>query len=49
MRDRKGHYIVNDVYYANYTNVVAGIILVGLAITLLNKVVDVIQQKTFTT
>jgi len=44
-----GYYIVNYVHYANYTNVVAGIILVGLVITLLNKVVDVIQQKTLIT
>lgn len=41
-----GYYINNYVHYANYTNVVAGIILVGIVVTLLNRLVSVIQKKT---
>ena len=40
-----GYYIINYIHYANYTNVVAGIILVGVVVTLLNKVVDFIQGR----
>ncbi|MEL7622639.1 MAG: ABC transporter permease subunit [Clostridiales bacterium] len=40
-----GYYIINYVHYANYTNVVAGIILVGLVVTVLNKLVGVVQKR----
>lgn len=40
-----GYYIVNYNTYANYTNVVAGIIVVGIVVTILNKIVGMIQKK----
>ena len=40
-----GYYIVNYNTYANYTNVVAGIIVVGIVVTMLNKIVGMIQKK----
>ena len=38
-------YIINYTHYANYTNVVAGIILVGIVVTLLNWFINIIQNK----
>lgn len=40
-----GHYIINYVHYANYTNVVAGIILVGAVVVLLNRLVELVQKR----
>jgi NitT/TauT family transport system permease protein len=40
-----GFYIINYTHYANYTNVVAGIILVGVVVTILNWLVNIIQAK----
>ena len=39
-----GYYIINYTHYANYTNVVAGIILVGIVVTILNALVTKIQK-----
>ena len=41
-----GYFIINYTHYANYTNVVAGIILVGIVVTILNYLVTKIQQHT---
>ncbi len=41
-----GFYIINYTHYANYTNVVAGIIVVGVVVTILSWLVNVIQTKT---
>ncbi|MGI6095489.1 MAG: ABC transporter permease [Lachnospiraceae bacterium] len=41
-----GYYIVNYNTYGNYTNVVAGIAVVGIVVTVLNKLVVWIQKKT---
>ena len=40
-----GYFIINFAHYANYTNVVAGIILVGAVVTVLNTLVDVVRKK----
>jgi NitT/TauT family transport system permease protein len=40
-----GYYIVNYNTYGNYTKVVAGIIVVGTVVTVLNKCIDVLQKK----
>lgn len=40
-----GYYIVNYNTYGNYTNVVAGIIVTGVVVTVLNKIVEIIQKK----
>ena len=40
-----GYYIVNYTHYANYTNVVAGIILVGIVVTILSGIVDAIRKR----
>ncbi len=40
-----GFYIINYTHYANYTNVVAGIILVGIVVTFLNGLVNFIQKR----
>ena len=40
-----GYYIVNYNTYGNYTKVIAGIIVVGLVVTLLSSLVSVIQKK----
>lgn len=40
-----GYYIVNYNTYGNYTNVVAGIIVTGIVVTVLNKLVEWIQKK----
>jgi NitT/TauT family transport system permease protein len=39
-----GYYIINYTHYANYTNVVAGIILVGIVVMALNWLVGKIQK-----
>lgn len=40
-----GFYIINYTHYANYTNVVAGFIVVGVVVTFLNWVVNGIQAR----
>ncbi len=40
-----GYYIVNYNTYGNYTKVIAGIIVVGLVVTLLSAVITQIQKK----
>lgn len=40
-----GYYIINYVHYANYTNVVAGIILVGVVVVVLNRLVELVQKR----
>lgn len=40
-----GYYIVNYNTYGNYTKVVAGIIVVGIVVTVLNKLVNLLQSK----
>ena len=40
-----GYYIVNYNTFGNYTNVVAGIIVTGIVVTILNKIVTWIQKK----
>jgi NitT/TauT family transport system permease protein len=40
-----GYYIVNYNTYGNYTKVVAGIIVVGIVVTVFNKCIDVLQKK----
>lgn len=40
-----GYYIINYTHYANYTNVVAGFIVVGAVVTFLNWVVTNIQAR----
>lgn len=41
-----GYYVINYAHYANYTNVVAGIIVVGIVVTVLSKLVTLVQEKT---
>lgn len=40
-----GYYIVNFNTYGNYTKVIAGIMVVGLVVTMLGGIVSVIQRK----
>lgn len=40
-----GYYIINYNSYGNYTNVIACIIVVGLLVTVLNRLVDLLQEK----
>ena len=40
-----GYYIQNIIAYANYTNAVAGILMVGLVVTFMNKIITLIQKK----
>lgn len=40
-----GYFIKNYADFANYTNVIAGIILVGVVVTILNGVITLIQKK----
>lgn len=40
-----GYYIQNSITYANYTQAVAGIICIGIVVTLLNKGVALVQKK----
>lgn len=39
-----GYFIKNYADFANYTNVIAGIILVGIVVTLLNQLITLIQK-----
>lgn len=41
-----GYYIVNFNTYGNYTKVIAGIMVVGLVVTMLSSVINWIQRKT---
>ncbi|MBQ9062023.1 MAG: ABC transporter permease subunit [Eubacterium sp.] len=40
-----GYYIQNSITYANYAHAVAGIIVIGVVVTILNRVVGLIQKK----
>ncbi len=40
-----GYYIVNYNTYGNYTNVVAGIIMIGIIVTILNRFTSVLQKQ----
>lgn len=40
-----GYFIRNFADYANYTNVLAGILLVALVITLLNRAVTALETR----
>lgn len=40
-----GYYIINYAHYANYTNVVAGIIVVGIVVTVLSGLVTIVQRR----
>ena len=40
-----GYYIQNSITYANYTHAVAGIIAIGIVVTLLNQLVGIVQKK----
>ena len=41
-----GYFIINYTNYANYTNVVAGIVCVGIVVTVLDALVNVLIRKT---
>ena len=41
-----GYFVINYTNYANYTNVVAGIVCVGLVVTILDGLVGVLIRKT---
>ena len=40
-----GYYIQNSIVYANYTHAVAGIIVIGIVVTILGGIVGLIQKK----
>jgi NitT/TauT family transport system permease protein len=40
-----GYYIQNSITYANYTHAVAGIIVIGIVVTILSGIVGFIQKK----
>ena len=40
-----GFYIISYTHYANYTNVIAGIIVVGIVVTILSRLVTALQKK----
>lgn len=40
-----GYFIINYTYFANYVNVVAGIIVVGIVVTLLNCLINLAKRK----
>ena len=40
-----GYYIQNSIVYANYTHAVAGIIVIGVVVTILGGIVGIIQKK----
>ena len=40
-----GYYIQNSITYANYTQAVAGIICIGIVVTILSRIVTVIQNN----
>ena len=41
-----GYFVINYTNYANYANVVAGIIMVGIVVTVLDILVDALIRKT---
>lgn len=41
-----GYFVINYTNYANYTNVVAGIIMVGIVVTVLDGLVSLLVRKT---
>ena len=41
-----GYFVINYTNYANYTNVVAGIIMVGIVVTVLDFLVSILVKKT---
>lgn len=41
-----GYFVINYTNYANYTNVVAGIIMVGIVVTILDGLVSLLVRKT---
>ena len=41
-----GYFVINYTNYGNYTNVVAGIIMVGIVVTILDGLVGVLIKKT---
>ncbi len=43
-----GYFVINYTNYANYTNVVAGIIMVGIVVTVLDFLVGLLVRKTVT-
>lgn len=40
-----GYYVQNSITYANYTHAVAGILCIGIVVTVLNRLVSYIQKK----
>ncbi|MGI6545268.1 MAG: ABC transporter permease [Fastidiosipilaceae bacterium] len=40
-----GYYVQNSITYANYTQAVAGIVVIGIVVTVLNSVVKQIQKR----
>ena len=40
-----GYFIQNSITYANYTHAVAGIIVIGIVVTGLNRITGIIQAK----
>ena len=40
-----GYYVQNSITYANYTHAVAGICCIGIVVTVLNQLVNLIQKK----
>lgn len=40
-----GYYVQNSIAYANYAHAVAGIIVIGVVVTLLNALISVLQKK----
>lgn len=40
-----GFYVQNSIAYANYTHAVAGILVIGIVVTILNQLVSVVQKK----
>ena len=41
-----GYFIINYTNYANYTNVIAGIIMIGVVVTILDWLVSILIEKT---
>lgn len=40
-----GYYVQNSIAYANYAHAVAGIIVIGIVVTILNRLADLAQRK----
>lgn len=40
-----GYYVQNSITYANYTHAIAGIIMIGMVVTVLNALVGVVQAR----